>query len=154
MSCLLWSSLSWKRLRRELLLETMLVLGTPVDLCWLGGGLAVSARSCNHCWCVFAILTLLSWAAGILTNRGLNHSKELLSNISTPSCPIYLLFSPTSKGDHWNIWEPLLTYRYGSWGNILALVFYILLVTCSSSFQNVLYSCIDLYTLSYCGLKF
>ena len=65
---------------RELLLASLLVLVPPADSCRFGGGLAVSAGLCHHCWFMFAILTLLNWTAGILTTGDLNYPKELLLN--------------------------------------------------------------------------
>lgn len=71
------------------------------------------AGSCHCCWFVFAVLTLLNWTAGRLTNRDWNRLKELLLNRTTSPCPIYHLSFPTfrwwaRRGEGYNIWEPLL----------------------------------------------
>jgi hypothetical protein len=66
-----------------------LVLTDPTDLCWLSRGLAISARSCHHCWYrVWWTFELDCWYPD-------NASKELLINRPTSPCPIYHLFSHT-----------------------------------------------------------
>jgi hypothetical protein len=89
-----FSSLNYASLRetQERTSPCFLALVDPTHSWWFGGGLAVSARSCDHFWFVFAILTLWNWT-GILKKRYWNHPKEPLLNKSISPCLLYHLWS-------------------------------------------------------------
>jgi hypothetical protein len=139
------SSFHWERHGKELLVSP-LVLVVPDNSCKFDGGLVVSTGSCYCCWFVFALLRLLNWIAGILTNGDWNHPKELLLNSIEQSLSISsrlmshcwcVLICESSCCWWWFMWTELLIfwqYRLDLLQRTISKQVYILLCSINLSF--------------------